>query len=225
MSSCCDATSRKTWGLGYIYPVLTLNSFHHQMETIIYHVHRRVFLGLCMHLCCTNVHRVCCLKVKEICTVKMRLINMQKVTQWAHYTIIKLHTETNHKGMWLKSMWGAGRVTATQTNRVHRPCAFTTDSFSLWAVPAQIRGLGCWMEKRGSSFFSSGCFHSLWMNVILGNAPHEQWRKPLNPAELLRESVFDKRLPQWVPLIKRVKAWSYPPALWSSWLLLVISGF
>lgn len=53
--------------------------------------------------------------------------------------------------------------------------------FPLWAVPAEIRGLGCWMETRGSSFFSSGCFHSLWMNVTLGNVPHEQRREPLNP--------------------------------------------
>ena len=34
------------------------------------------------------------------------------------------------------------------------------------------------------------------MSVILGNVPHEEQRKPLNPAELLRGSVFDKRLPR-----------------------------
>lgn len=87
--------------------------------------------------------------------------------------------------------------------------------------------LGAWAAEWGREaalFFSSGCFHSLWMIVILGNAPHEQWRKPLSPAELLRESVFDKRLPQRAPLIKRVKAWSYPPALWSFCLLLDITG-
>lgn len=50
--------------------------------------------------------------------------------------------------------------------------------FSLWAVPAEIRGLGYWMEARGTSFFPSGCFHSSWMSVILGNVAHEQRRKP-----------------------------------------------
>lgn len=97
-------------------------------------------------------------------------------------------------------------------------------SFSLWAVLAEIRGPGSWMEGRGSSS-GGGSFppmdDSLWMSVILGNVPREQMRKPLNPAELLRGSVFDKRLPPWsaslrVLLIKRVKARSCLQTSWSS---------
>lgn len=95
--------------------------------------------------------------------------------------------------------------------------------FSLWAVPPEIRGLGCWMEARGSSFL-------LWMLSLIMNecdsgkcAPWtaEETSKSCRAPEgiCLWQTTSPARgtdtADQWVPLIKRVKAWSYPPASWS----------
>lgn len=93
----------------------------------------------------------------------------------------------------------------------------------LWAVPAEIRGLGCWMEARGSSFF-------LWMLSLIMNECNSGKCAPWTVEETPKSSrapegicLWQTTSPargmepadQWVPLIKRVKAWSYPPASWS----------
>ena len=107
--------------------------------------------------------------------------------------------------------------------------------FSLWAVPAEIRGLGCWMEARGTSFFF---FFFHWMLSLIMNECNSEKCAPWTAEETPKSSGAPEGICLWqttspargtepadhsVPLIKRVKARCYAPASWSSWLLL--SGF
>lgn len=118
--------------------------------------------------------------------------------------------------MWFENIWGIWSVSRC-THRWGSPrytmkcyllslCLYYRGRCLMW-VPAFLSHCGLSQQRLEAwaaewrreaplfFFFSSGCFHSSWMSVILGNVPHEQWRKPLNPAALLRGSVFDKRLP------------------------------